>query len=89
LGLKRNSAVMISSTMPSAKYLLLGIAGHILERKRRNGRLVGQRRRALSLNSTRTHLIGPDWLLNVLYVLNAKVRKGDRQNLAYLIIRRT
>jgi hypothetical protein len=33
-------------------------------------------------------LIGPNRLLNVLDVLNTKVRECDRQDLAYLIVRR-
>jgi hypothetical protein len=56
------------------------------------------RRRALNFSNThrggilptwRAHLIHPDWLLNVLDALSTKVRKGDRQDLAYLIVRRT
>src|ERR1700751_3728466 len=35
----------------------------------------------------RINLIGPDRLLNVLHLLNTKVRKGHRQDLAYLIVR--
>ena len=50
--LARESAVMISSTIPS-KILLLGITTHVLERQDRDGWLVGQRRRALSLRKTR------------------------------------
>ena len=34
---KRDSAVVISSTMPSAKYSCSGIAGHVLERQHSNG----------------------------------------------------
>ena len=70
---------------------------HVLKRQDRNGRLVGHRRWALSLSNTlwssllrfvrRTHLISPDWLLNVLYLLNTKVHEGHRQDLAYLIVR--
>ena len=37
----------------------------------------------------RTHLIGPDRLLNVLHLLNTKVREGHRQDLAHLIVGRT
>jgi len=60
----------------SAKYSCSGSPDMFLERKHRNGRLVGQRRRALSLSkrargvtsrafTRRTYLIGPDRLLNV------------------------
>ncbi len=83
---------------PIGEVFLVWITGHVLKRQNRNGRLVGHRRRALSLSNTlrsdllrftrRTHLIGPDWLLNVLHLLNTKVRKGERQDLAHLIIRR-
>jgi len=33
------------------------------------------------------YLIGSDWLLNVLHVLNTKVHKAHQQNLVYLIVR--
>ena len=42
---KRDSAVMMSSAIPSAKIFLLGIAAHIRERQHRDRRLVGQARR--------------------------------------------
>src|SRR5262249_9560146 len=54
---------------------LFGVAAHVLERQHGDGRLVGQRRRALGLSNARrrsitrftprTDLIGHDWLLNV------------------------
>ena len=40
----------------------------------------------LSRLTLRFHLIGPDWLLNVFDLLNAKVHEAYRQNLAYLIV---
>ena len=44
--LKRDSAVMMSSTMPSAEVLLLGVTADMFwNGKHRNGRLVGQRQR--------------------------------------------
>src|SRR5215813_6079663 len=65
--------------------LLLGVAAHVLEREHGDRRLVGQRRWALSPNNTRGSrlsrftrhacLIGPDWLLNVLHMLNTKVHE--------------
>src|SRR6516225_320221 len=76
---------------------LLGIAAHVLERQHRDGRLIRQWRRAFNLGNTRgnsllaftrrTHLIGPDWLLNVFHLVNTKVHKGHRQHLAHLIVR--
>jgi hypothetical protein len=78
------------------KVFLFWIAAHVLERQDRDRRLIGQRRRAFSLSNTRrsglscftrlTYLVGPNWLLNVLHLLNTKVHKGHRQDLAYLIV---
>src|SRR6516165_3628576 len=42
---------------------------------------------SLSRFTRRTYLIGPDWFLDVLHLLNTKVHKGHRQGLAYLIVR--
>ena len=42
----RESAVMISSTIPVGEILLLGIAAHVLERRDRQRRLIGERQRA-------------------------------------------
>src|SRR5262249_27714421 len=79
--------------------LLLGIAAHVFERQHGDGGLVWHRRLGLSLGNMRcsslsrftrqTHLIRSDWFLDVLYLLKTKVHKGHRQNLAYLIVRRT
>ena len=44
---------------------------------------------ALSRFTRRTHLIRSNRLLNVLDLQGTKVRKGDRQDLAYLIVCRT
>src|SRR6516162_5992248 len=46
------------------------------------------RRSGLLRFTRRSHLISSDWLLNVLHLLNTKVHKGHRQDLAYLIVRR-
>src|SRR6516165_11541674 len=69
-----------------SEILLLRITGHVLERQDRDGRLVGQWRRALGPSSMRgsslsrftrrIHLIGPDLLLNVLHLLNTKIHEG-------------
>jgi hypothetical protein len=40
----------------------------------------------LSRFPLRFRLIGPDWLLNVFDLLNAKVHEAYRQDLAYLIV---
>src|SRR6516225_920442 len=75
---------------------LLGIASHVLDRQHRDGRLIRQWRRAFNLGNTRgngllaftrrTHLIGPDWLLNVFHLLNTKVHEGHWQDLAHLVV---
>src|SRR5262249_16884232 len=47
------------------------------------------RRRSLSRSTRRIHLISSDGLLNVLHLLSTKVHKGNRQDLAYLVVRRS
>src|SRR5439155_25390867 len=88
--------VMMSSTIPSAKNScsgsplifwngrtamegLSGIGGGLA--------VSSKGARAGSFTFQRARLIRSDWLLNVLDVLGTKVRKGDRQDLAYLIVR--
>src|SRR6516164_393058 len=79
-----------------SEILLLGIAGQVLKRKYRNGRFVRDRRQVLRLSNMRrpsvprfiqrAHVIRSNRLLNVFDMLSTKVRKGDRQDLAYLIV---
>src|SRR6516164_11263445 len=79
-----------------SEILLLGIAANVLKRKYRNGRFVRDRRQVLRLSNMRgrgvlrfirrTHLIRSDRLKKVLHMLNTKVLKGDRQDLAYLLV---
>src|SRR6266566_2861072 len=89
---------MISSAIPSAKYscsgspLMFWNGSTAMEGLSGNGGglSAGLRntRGSLSLFTVRTHLIGPDWLLNVLHLLSTKVHEGHRQDLAHLIARR-
>src|SRR6516225_3924503 len=90
--LKRESAVMISSTIPSAKYSCLGSSlmfsngRTAMEALSGSGGLGSMRGSCLSRFTRRTHLLSPDWLFDVLHLLNTKVNEGHRQYLAYLIV---
>jgi hypothetical protein len=80
---------MISSTMPSAKFLLR-VAGHVLEWQDRNRWLVGKgKRRTYNRGSSRRGLASDpvrlDRLGDVLHLLLAKIGEGQRQLGADLI----
>jgi hypothetical protein len=71
------------------RVFLLGVTAHVLERKHRYRRLVGQGQRfgksatgLLELNSYqvgRVRLIGSDWLSNVFDLLRTQISERDWQ----------
>jgi len=90
----RDSAVMISSTMPFGEILLLGVAADVLERQDRDRRLVGQREqcwcclghhRTLFLFRLERDAIDVHRPRDVLNLLLAPVLKLDVELVAYLV----
>ena len=92
----RDSAVMMSSTMPSAKYSCSGSAAHVCERQHCDRGLVGKREWFgvvdCSLRCCTCDFViepnseSPDWLRYVLHLLRSKILKSEWQHLPDVLV---
>jgi hypothetical protein len=86
----RESAVMISSTMPSAKILLLGVSAYIGERQHCDRRLMGQcqhRAGQCGRIARRADPVDPHWPYNVLELLLPDVFESEIEPACGILLR--
>src|SRR6516164_9299151 len=85
----RESAVMISSTMPSTKY---SCSGSPLKRQYRDRRLVRERQHRLSrrcgVGGGVAHPVDPHWPCDVLDLLLAQILEDEGQPVADVVMHR-